>query len=88
MIKANVGNAVQKAADSSFMESMTRLGYGVRGLIYMLAGLLAVQVALGKGGALQSPQGAIAAIGKQPAGLFLLWVVLAGVVSYSKRAGV
>jgi Domain of Unknown Function (DUF1206) len=78
-IKANV----KKAVDSPLMEVMTRLGYGVRGLIYIIMGLLAVQVAIGKGGALASPQGAIAAIGKQPLGLILLWVVLAGIISYS-----
>ena len=62
----------QKAAFNPVMETLTRIGYGVRGLIYITMGLLAVQVALGKGGALASPQGAIAAIGKQPAGLILL----------------
>ena len=82
-IKANVGGTVQKAGESPLMEVMTRLGYGVRGLIYIIVGLLAVQVALGKGGALASPQGAIAAIGKQPSGLILLWVVLVGIISYS-----
>jgi hypothetical protein len=82
-IKANVGGAAQKAGESPLMEIMTRLGYGVRGLIYIIVGLLAVQVALGKGGALASPQGAIAAIGKQPSGLILLWVVLVGIISYA-----
>ena len=82
-IKANVGGAAQKAGESTFMETMTRLGFAVRGIIYIIVGLLAVQVALGKGGALASPQGAIAAIGKQPSGLILLWVVLVGVISYS-----
>jgi len=46
-------------------------------------GLLAVQVAIGKGGALASPKEAIATIGQQPAGLILLWVVLVGIISYS-----
>jgi hypothetical protein len=82
-IKADVKKAGQKAAFSPLLEALTRLGYGVRGLIYITMGLLAVQVALGKGGTLASPQGAIAAIGKQPAGLVLLWVVLLGLVSYS-----
>jgi hypothetical protein len=82
-IKANVGGAAQKAGESPLMEVMTRLGYGVRGLIYIIVGLLAVQVALGKGGALASPQGAIAAIGKQPSGLIILWVVLVGIISYA-----
>ena len=83
VIKSDVGRAVQKAADSPLLEAMTRLGYGVRGFIYIIVGLLAAQVALGKGGALASPQGAIAVIGKQPAGLILLWVILVGVISYS-----
>jgi uncharacterized membrane protein len=65
------------------MEALTRLGYGVRGVIYVVMGLLAFQVALGKGGALASPQQAIAAIGKQPAGLILLWVILIGILAYS-----
>jgi len=65
------------------METLTRIGYGARGLIYITMGLLAVQVALGKGGALASPQGAIAAIGKQPAGLVLLWVILVGIIAYA-----
>lgn len=82
-VKAEVKRAGQKAAFSPVMEALTRFGYGVRGLIYITMGLLAVQVALGKGGALASPQGAIAAIGKQPAGMFFLWVVLLGLVSYT-----
>ena len=73
----------QKAANSPLMETLTRIGYGARGLIYITMGLLAVQVALGKGGALASPQGAIAAIGKQPAGLVLLWVILVGIIAYA-----
>lgn len=82
-IKAGVEKAGQKAASSPLMEALTRLGYGVRGLIYITMGLLAVQVALGKGGALASPQGAIAAIGKQPAGMVFLWIVLLGLISYA-----
>jgi hypothetical protein len=49
------------------MEALTRLGYGVRGLIYITMGLLALGGTLGKGGAPTDPQGAIAAIGTQPA---------------------
>lgn len=82
-IKAGVKKAGKEAVTSPLMEALTRLGYGVRGIIYITMGLLAVRVALGKGGALASPQGAIAAIGRQPAGLILLWVILAGIISYS-----
>lgn len=82
-VKAEVKKAGRKAEFSPLMEALTRIGYGTRGLIYIIMGLLAVQVALGKGGALASPLGAIAKIGKQPAGMVLLWVVLLGLVSYS-----
>jgi hypothetical protein len=82
-IKAEVKKAGKKAEFSPLMEALTRIGYGTRGLIYIIMGLLAVQVALGKGGALASPLGAIAKIGKQPAGLVLLWAVLLGLVSYA-----
>jgi len=78
-----VKNSAHNAAFSPVMEVLTRLGYGVRGVIYIVMGILAVQVALGKGGALASPQDAIAAIGKQPAGMILLWVVLIGILAYS-----
>ena len=80
---ASVKSTAQKASSSPLMEALTRLGYAVRGVIYIVMGILAVQVALGKGGALASPQGAIAAIGKQPAGMILLWVILVGVLAYS-----
>ena len=80
---SSVNSTAHKVAFSPVLEALTRLGYGVRGVIYFVMGLLAFQVALGKGGALASPQGAIAAIGKQPAGLILLWVILLGILSYS-----
>ena len=80
---ASVKSTANKVSFSPLMEALTRLGYGVRGVIYGVMGLLAFQVALGKGGALASPQQAIAAVGKQPAGLILLWVILIGILAYS-----
>ncbi len=82
-IEASGERAARKAAASHTFELLTRLGYGVRGLIYITMGLLAIQVVLGKGGGLTTPQGAISTIGKQPAGLLLLWIVLIGLISYS-----
>ncbi len=82
-VKGEVKRAGQKAAFSPLMESLTRLGYGVRGFIYIMMGFLALSVVLGKGGTPVDPQGAINAIGRQPAGLYLLWVVLIGLISYA-----
>jgi hypothetical protein len=82
-IKSEGKREVQKVAFSPLMEGLTRVGYGARGLIYITMGLLAVGIALQRGGAPADQQGAIAAISRQPAGLILLWVVLVGLISYS-----
>lgn len=83
VVKTTVKQAAKKAEYSPLLEGITRLGYGVRGLIYIVMGILALKLVLGQGGTLTSPQGAIAAIGRQPAGKLLLWVVLFGLISYS-----
>jgi hypothetical protein len=81
--KLGVETAGHKAALSPVVENLTRLGYGARGLIYCTMGVLALQMAAGSGGSPADQQGAIAAIGRQPAGRILLMVVLAGLVCYS-----
>lgn len=81
--KTNLNKASHKATNNPIVETLARLGYGVRGLIYITMGVLAAGVALGKGGAPADQQGAIAVIGKQPAGMVILWVVLIGLVCYS-----
>src|SRR5450759_2476419 len=60
-----------------------RLGYVVRGLVYGVIGVLAFQVALGVGGALADPQGAIVALGKTPLGGAVLYGVLVGLIGYA-----
>jgi hypothetical protein len=73
---------IRNAAMNPVVETLTPVGYAVRGLIYIIMGLLAVEVSIGKSSILASPLGAITAIGKQPAGLILLWVVLIGIICY------
>ena len=53
------------------MENLARFGYVVRGLVYVVIGVLALQVAFGGGGALTDPQGAIAVMGKSAFGAIL-----------------
>lgn len=68
---------------NSIFESMARFGYGARGLIYFVMGLLAILLALGNGGKSTDQQGAIATIGGQPEGRILLWLILIGLICYS-----
>ena len=70
-------------AFSSISENLTRIGYGARGLIYGVMGVLAFMLAFGVYGSLQDTQGALAFIGKQPLGRILLGIVLVGLIGYS-----
>jgi len=65
------------------METLMRAGYIVRGLVYGIIGLLALQVAMGAGGSLDDPQGAIVAMGKTPLGSIVLYGILAGLIGYA-----
>lgn len=89
-VKDQVGHrkpASQKVAEaastSSLVETLTRLGYMVRGLVYGTIGFLALQVATSGNGAVPDQQGAIAAWDRTPIGQVLLYVVLIGLVGYS-----
>ena len=81
-IKHNVQRAANQATMSPWMEALLRLGYFVRGVVYGVIGLLALEAAFGGGGALTDPKGAIAAIGGTSLGGILLYVILVGLVSY------
>lgn len=81
--KTAVKSAAKKVEYSPFVESLTRFGYGVRGFIYIIIGVLALKYVLGLGGQLASPQEAIAEIGKQSIGKILLGLVLLGLISYT-----
>ena len=75
--------AAKEAAYSPTMERLTRLGYGIKGLIYITMGLLAIQGVLGKGKTPADQFGAIRTFSKLPFGQVLLWIVLIGLISYS-----
>ena len=74
--------AARDAADSPLVETLTRLGYGARGLIYGIIGLLALQVVLGGSGAFVDLPGAIAVMGQTPLGTLGLYAVLVGLAGY------
>lgn len=82
-VKTEGKNAAKKAAYSPTMDRLARLGYAIKGLIYITIGLLAIQGALGKSSTPADQLGAIAAISKLPYGMLALWIVLVGLISYS-----
>ncbi len=80
--KAVLSEAKHKAA-SPWVQWLERFGYLIRGVIYFLIGWLALQLAIGAGGATTNPTSAIALIGRQPFGKVLLAVVAVGLTGYS-----
>jgi hypothetical protein len=78
-----VVHEARQAATNTWFERLERFGFMVRGLIYIIIGVLALQMAAGAGGATTSPTSAVALIGRQPAGKLLLVLVIAGLAGYS-----
>lgn len=80
--KGEVRKVSHGATVTPLVENLLRLGYLVRGLVYGVVGLLALQAVLGGGGAITDLQGAIRAMGKTSLGGLLLYGILAGLASY------
>jgi Domain of Unknown Function (DUF1206) len=83
----NVGHAANQtartAASSRWMTILARLGYGAKGVVYLIIGWLAVQVAIGTGGKTTDQRGALQIISEQPFGKFLLALVIIGLIGFA-----
>ena len=75
--------AAKEVATSPLIENMTRLGYAVKGFLYVAIGFIAIMGAMGKSSTPADQIGAIVALRKLPYASIFLWVVLIGLVSYS-----
>lgn len=82
-IKKDGEKAVKDAAYSPLMERLTRLGYAVKGFLYIAIGFIAISSALGQTSTPADQLGAIAEFSKLPFAQVLLWVILVGLISYS-----
>jgi hypothetical protein len=74
---------VGRAAGNPWIERFARFGLIVRGIIYFVPGVLALQLALGTHGAVITQTGAIERIGEQPYGRVLLVAIAVGLAGYS-----
>ena len=78
-----IGRIASAALENTWVECFYRFGYIVRGVIYMMPGVLALELALGAHGAAITQTGAIEMIGQQSLGRVLLLLVATGLASYS-----
>src|SRR5438477_6642350 len=71
-------------AQKPLVQILSRFGFVVRGIIYLIPGFVGLRFALGKpGGGIVTPWESIEMIGREPAGRDLLMVVAAGLASYA-----
>ena len=73
---------MNKPANEHKMKWFARLGYGARGLIYVIIGGLAVMSAIGVGGGTVDSRGAIQKLMQQPLGQTMLVVLIVGLLGY------
>ena len=79
---SSVKQEASKVASNPAVGIFIRIGDGARGYLFLVVGLLALLLALGKISQTLDYQGAIAATAANPLGKFLLIIVLIGLVFY------
>ena len=72
----SVGNAVDEAKESRTVRVVARSGFVALGLIHILIGSIALEVALGASGGQADESGAVAQLAATPGGVVLLWAGL------------
>ena len=70
-------------ATSHWMVMLARLGYAIKGVVYIIIGLLALQLAAGVGGKTTDQKGALLTISTLPFGKFLLVVMVIGLFAFA-----
>jgi hypothetical protein len=76
-----VRDSARKA--SPWLVGLGRFGHAAKGVVYLLVGVLAVQVALGRGGETTDSKGALGRIAEAPFGRILLIAMIVGIVGYA-----
>lgn len=74
----DVKAAGRRASSGTAMQVLARGGLTVRGVIYVLVGGIAVQIALGSGGKQADRKGALETVAGTPGGTFSLWLIGTG----------
>ena len=73
----------EKVARTAGFEWLSRAGFVARAAIYLIIGVLALELAVGVGGKATSQQGALQTLARQPFGEVLLVLVAVGLAGYA-----
>lgn len=78
-----IGNVTTNVPYRRWTERLARFGYGAKGIVYVVIGVLAIQAAIGAGGDNSGSRGAVTEIARQPFGEVMLWIVACGLLAYA-----
>jgi hypothetical protein len=76
-------SAGTRFVDTRLFEILSRAGFIARGLVYLIIGVLAFDLATGHGGEITNQQGAMKTVEHQPFGHFLLALLAVGLGGYA-----
>jgi hypothetical protein len=71
-------NVAGDAKNSPALQTLARVGFAVLGLLHLLIGAIAINIAVGSGGGKADQSGALGQLASNPAGSVILWVIVAG----------
>jgi type IV secretory pathway VirB2 component (pilin) len=80
---ARMSARARRASGSQPVQFLARAGLAARGVIYLLIGLVAILVALGKTGQEADQRGALQLLSGKPYGLVSLWLLCIGFAAYA-----
>ncbi|MBY8875393.1 DUF1206 domain-containing protein [Micromonospora sp. PLK6-60] len=80
-VTRNAEATAAQAANSRWLELLTRAGFIGYGIVHLLFGWLALQIAFGNSGEEGNQNGALRTLGEQPLGKFLLIVIAVGLIA-------
>jgi hypothetical protein len=75
-------DTARRAAESKWIERTARVGLAARGLVYVLIGILALQIAFVDRAERADQQGAFQTLAQNGFGKLVLWLVIIGFVGY------
>ncbi len=75
------GNSARHATETGPVQLLGRVGLVAYGVVHLLIGYLAIQVATGDSGEKTDKSGALQTVAEQPGGKLLLWVITIGLVA-------
>jgi hypothetical protein len=75
-------DTARRAADSRWIERTARVGLAARGLVYVLIGILAFQIAFVDRAERADQKGAFQTLAQNGFGKAVLWIVIIGFVGY------